>query len=85
MSGLILFLPMLDSKSSPPPYTLGTAVGAIIILWNVLFVRIALTSNFPNFFKVWQFSAIVSLFMILPDWFLAEGLGVLEFPDNGAF
>jgi hypothetical protein len=34
-------------------------------------------------FDIWIFSFIISLFQILPDWFLAAQLQVLVFPDDG--
>merc|ERR1711957_355965 len=41
--------------------------------------------NRPYLLAIWQFSATVSVFMVLPDWFLTEILGSLHFPADSGF
>ncbi|MEQ8350649.1 MAG: hypothetical protein RH862_04150 [Leptospiraceae bacterium] len=39
--------------------------------------------RFPELWAIWLFSTIVSIFQVLPDWFLSAVLGVLVFPEDG--
>ncbi|MCB1137747.1 MAG: hypothetical protein KDK23_03285 [Leptospiraceae bacterium] len=41
--------------------------------------------RWPELWSMWYFSTMVSLFQVLPDWFLSRVLGVLVFPADGLF
>lgn len=66
--------------NAPPPYSSGSAVGGLVLLWNLLFVA---TVAKGELYRMWRFSAVVSAFQLVPDMVLVA-LGTLEFPDDGA-
>jgi len=65
---------------------LGVAVGQkvfwLLVGWHVAFVTIALTSR-RRWLGLWWFATCTSVMMILPDWFLVDGLRTLRFAADG--
>lgn len=41
--------------------------------------------QWPELWQIWYFSTLVSVFQVLPDWFLSAVLGSLVFPEDGLF
>lgn len=54
----------------------------IVVFYNLLLPLAAKRRNHPEWFCVWTFVAILSILQIFPDWFLADGLNVLNFIDQ---
>lgn len=63
---------------------LGWRITALVIFYNLLLPAFARAVRYEGWFELWTYLLPLSLLMILPDWFLAEALGVLVFPDTGA-
>jgi len=55
----------------------------IVVLYNALIVIEFYHKGHEEWKSIWLFSFILSLFMIFPDWYLAETLGALVFPIGG--
>ncbi len=68
---------------------IGLAVGvrlfALVLLYNVAVPIVGRRYPVAEWFDIWLFAFIISLFQVLPDWFLSAQLGVLMFPDDGLF
>jgi len=74
---LILFTPIIPATG----WKLSFLVGFFVIAMPVLIY----TLNLENWKPMFWFSFSASLFQIFPDWFLAEVLGVLVFPEQEKF
>jgi len=55
----------------------------LVILYNALIIVGFYTKGHEEWKSIWLFSFILSLFMVFPDWYLAETLGALVFPPGG--
>ncbi len=56
---------------------------ALVIIYNGLIIIEFYGKGYDDWKSIWIFSIILSLLMVLPDWYLAETLGALQFPDDG--
>ncbi len=54
----------------------------LVILYNALIVVEFYLKGYEEWKSIWLFSFILSLFMVFPDWYLAETLGTLVFPSG---
>jgi len=55
----------------------------LVILYNALIIVEFSLKGHEEWKSIWLFSFILSLFMVFPDWYLAETLGALVFPTGG--
>lgn len=55
----------------------------LVILYNALIIIEFEYNGYKDWKSIWLFSFILSLFMVFPDWYLAETLGALVFPPGG--
>ena len=55
----------------------------LVILYNALIIVGFYTKGHEEWKSIWLFSFILSLFIVFPDWYLAETLGALVFPPGG--
>ena len=55
----------------------------LVILYNALIIVEIFYKGHEEWKSIWLFSFILSLFMVFPDWYLAETLGALVFPPGG--
>ena len=55
----------------------------LVILYNALIIVGFYLKGYKEWKSIWLFSFILSLFMVFPDWYLAETLGALVFPPGG--
>jgi len=55
----------------------------IVILYNAFIIVEFELKGYEEWKSIWIFSFILSLFMVFPDWYLAETLGALVFPPGG--
>ncbi|TFG97064.1 hypothetical protein E4H12_09580 [Candidatus Thorarchaeota archaeon] len=55
----------------------------LVILYNALIIIEFNLKGHDEWKSIWLFSFILSLFMVFPDWYLAETLGALVFPTGG--
>ena len=65
------------------PYSSGMAVCVLLLSWHTALAICSLRR--PHIHKMWRFVAVLSIFMVVPDWFLADVLGTLVFPEDGAW
>lgn len=69
--------------ASLDPPEKGWAVFALVVAYNVALPLVARAVGRRDWFALWAFLLPVSIFQILPDWILAELVGILSFPDTG--
>jgi len=62
----------------------GNTVSLLVVAWHLtIFLRGLL--QYPRLLSFYRFLLPLSLFFVLPDWFLVSFAGTLEFPRNGSF
>ena len=61
----------------------GQRVSGLVLLYNVALPLAAWRRGHPEWSKLWLFLVPLSVLQVFPDWFLADPLGVIEFPDTG--
>jgi hypothetical protein len=54
----------------------------VVFLYNALIVVEIFYKSYDEWKSIWLFSFILSLFMVFPDWYLADTLGALIFPTG---
>jgi hypothetical protein len=82
-SGIALY-PCLDAGENAP-YPSGYAVSVLVVMYSVAMAGMTSCGRHPELFKMWEFAAILSVFQVLPDWFLNDALSSLVFPNDGVF
>ncbi|WCL49042.1 DUF6989 domain-containing protein [Leptospira sp. GIMC2001] len=75
LCGLVLFAP----NDVPTGFRMFFLV-VVFIISTPLLIKYA---NIYSWRFLFGFSLLVSIFQVLPDWFLSQVLGVLIFPDDG--
>ena len=55
----------------------------LVILYNALIIVEFNLKGYSEWRNIWLFSISLSIFMVLPDWYLAATLGALVFPQGG--
>ncbi|TFF92773.1 hypothetical protein EU546_07165, partial [Candidatus Thorarchaeota archaeon] len=64
----------------------ATAVGwrmlAIVIVYNTMIPFVGYLLGHTEWVKIWMFAMPLSIFQLLPDWFLSAQLSVLSFPND---
>jgi hypothetical protein len=63
--------------------SLGWRIAVLVGTYHLATVVVARRGRHRTWLRLWWFAAVVSVFQILPDAVLVEGLGVLTFPDDG--
>jgi len=66
-----------------PTATISGKMLVLVIVYNGLIVIEFFHKGYEDWKSVWVFAFILSLLMVFPDWYLAETLGALQFPDDG--
>jgi hypothetical protein len=61
----------------------GWRVALLVGLYHAATVAVAWQRGHRRWLRLWWFAAVLSVLMVLPDAVLVEGLGTLEFPDDG--
>jgi hypothetical protein len=67
----------------PAGPSLGWRIALLVGLYHLATLVVARQGRHRTWTRLWWFAAVTSAFQVLPDAFLAEGLGVLAFPDDG--
>lgn len=65
-----------------PVGPLGWRLIALVVLYAGLMLAAAMTRR-PEFKSVLRFLMPLSVFQVVPDWFLSQQLQILVFPDTG--
>lgn len=66
-----------------PTATVSGKMLVLVLVYNGLVVIESYTKGYEDWKSIWIFAFILSLLMVFPDWYLAETLGALQFPDDG--
>ncbi len=66
-----------------PTATVSGKMLVLVIVYNGLIVVEFYRKGYDDWKSIWIFAIILSLLMVFPDWYLAETLGALQFPDDG--
>lgn len=61
----------------------GVVITTLVVAYHLASVGLARVRGHRRWLRWWWFGAVLSLLMVLPDAFLADGLGVLAFPSDG--
>lgn len=75
IAAAMLFLPL--------GLTLGHVVFGLVLLYNLMVPIAAKSAGHDEVFRLWLFLVPLSAFQVLPDYFLADVIGVLVFPEIG--
>jgi len=69
------------------PLPVGWQFLILVLLFAALFGSFSFRhrTEWPELWRVWLFSTLVSFFQVFPDWFLSAVLEVLIFPEDGLF
>lgn len=62
---------------------IGLRLLILVVAYNVLIPILGILRNHRNWIPLWIFSIILSVLMIMPDWYLADVLGTVVFPADG--
>jgi hypothetical protein len=66
-----------------PGATVSGKMLILVIIYNALIIVEFYGKGYDDWKSIWVFAFILSLLMVFPDWYLAETLGALQFPDDG--
>ncbi len=66
-----------------PTATISGKMLVLVLVYNVLIVVEFVAKGYDDWKSIWIFVFILNLLMVFPDWYLAETLGALQFPDDG--
>ena len=66
-----------------PTATISGKMLVLVIVYNALIVVEFYNKGYEDWKSIWIFVFILSLLMVFPDWYLAETLGALQFPNDG--
>lgn len=65
------------------PGPLGWRVAGLLLVYDVALLALALVRRDRELLRLWVFAAVLSVWQVIPDVFLVEGLGSLAFPEDG--
>ncbi len=63
----------------------GIKFASLTALFHIVLVILSKTFRWFTPFQIWKFLFPLSVFLVFPDWFLSDVLGVLVFPEDGFF
>ena len=66
-----------------PGATISGKMLVVVIIYNGLVIVEFYGKGYDDWKSIWIFTFILGLLMVFPDWYLAETLGALQFPDDG--
>lgn len=65
------------------PGQIGWRVAMLLLVYDVALLALAILRRDRELLRLWVFAAVLSVWQVIPDVFLVDGLGVLAFPDDG--
>lgn len=65
------------------PGPIGWRVAVLLLIYDVALLALALVRRDRELLRLWVFAAVLSVWQVIPDAFLVDGLGVLVFPPDG--
>ena len=66
-----------------PGATISGKMLVLVLIYNGLIIVEFYGKGYDDWKHIWVFAFVLSLLMVFPDWYLAETLGALQFPDDG--
>ncbi|MCB1169405.1 MAG: hypothetical protein KDK25_03680 [Leptospiraceae bacterium] len=86
--GILILLILFSALSAGimlSPMPVGWRFLGCVLLFGLLFGLYTFRNRhrWPELWSMWYFSTFVSVFQVLPDWFLSRVLDVLVFPEDG--
>ncbi|MHA1986620.1 MAG: DUF6989 domain-containing protein [Promethearchaeota archaeon] len=69
----------------PMGIQIGVKLFILVVLYNLLLVIVGVLRDYKEWFYLWIFVFLISVFQIFPDWILSAELNVLIFPEDGLF
>lgn len=87
----VIWLHLLFSVScalvllAPMAVQTGVRLFFLVVLYNLAIPFWGWRRGYADWFNLWLFAFVLSLFQVFPDWFLSAQLGVLVFPEDGLF
>lgn len=70
---------------APLELATGVKITLLVLGYNFALPLLARRLGHDLWLSLWRFLLPLSILQILPDWFLSAQLGVLNFPETGAF
>ena len=67
----------------PVPVLMGPRLFVLVLVYNLLIPVVGYWRKHLDWLSLWFLVFLLSLFMIFPDWFLADPLGILVFLSDG--
>ncbi|MHA2201131.1 MAG: hypothetical protein ACXABN_14740 [Candidatus Thorarchaeota archaeon] len=64
-----------------PTATVSGKMLVLVLLYNGLIVVDFYAKGYEDWKSIWIFAFMLSLLMVFPDWYIAETLGALQFPN----
>jgi hypothetical protein len=66
-----------------PSATISGKMLVVVMIYNALIIVEFYAKGYDDWKHIWVFAFMLSLLMVFPDWYLAETLGALQFPNDG--
>jgi hypothetical protein len=63
----------------------GVKLFILVIVYNIVMAGYGILKKDNEWFGIWLFSLILSLFQVFPDWIIADILKAIVFPEDGLF
>jgi len=68
-----------------PSLAIGAKMLTLVVVYNILVPATAYLRNHRDWLPIWYYVLVISIFQVVPDWFLAAQLETIIFPDDGFF
>jgi hypothetical protein len=63
----------------------GVKLFILVIVYNIVMAGYGILKKDNEWFGIWLFSLILSIFQVFPDWIIADILKAIVFPEDGLF
>jgi len=63
----------------------GVKLFVLVIVYNIVMAGYGLLKKDKEWFGIWLFCSILSIFQVFPDWIIADILKAIVFPEDGLF
>ena len=63
----------------------GVKLFILVIVYNIVMAGYGILKKDSEWYGIWLFSFILSIFQVFPDWIIADILKAIVFPEDGLF
>ena len=63
----------------------GVKLFTLVIVYNIVMAGYGILKKDNQWYGIWLFSFILSIFQVFPDWIIADILKAIVFPEDGLF